>query len=124
MWVDVFSCVACDCIIHGEASLEEEESVVVEVALNIKTIDVAASIADVIPADVDHINQPVQPTYEEISMQRLPMAGSKHQVKAIEKITSSLWVASLLANINEPTTIEGDWSGRDAWMVITYRQRI
>ena len=59
-------CVVCDCIGHGEDSNEEEESEVVEVALNTEAIVEVAPITDVILADVDHVNlhiyNYVQPT--------------------------------------------------------------
>ena len=47
-------------------------------------------------------------------MHSLPMLGIKCQVKPVGKIAYVLHAASLLADINEPTTSEEEWPGRDA----------
>ena len=69
-------------VAHGDHSNEEEEeSDVVEVALNTEHIVEVAPVADVIPADVDYVD--LQTTYAEIFMQTLPMACKKYQVKQV-----------------------------------------
>ena len=104
------SCVDCDCIDLNE----KEESEVVEVASNTEPVDEVASVADVIPTDVDYVSLLVQPTYEETFMQTLPMSGRKCQVKPIRKVAYCLCTVHLLAVISQLTTIEEAWSGRDA----------
>ena len=52
-------------VAHGEDSNEEEESEVVEIALNSEHI---VPVGDIIFADVHDVNLPVQPIYEETFM--------------------------------------------------------
>ena len=108
---DQTSCVGCDCVTHGEDLKEEEES---ELAPKIEPIIMAASVADVIPVNVDHVNIPVQPTSEERFLQTLFMPATKRQLKLVGKIAYCLRPASLLVHINELTIIEEVWSGRAA----------
>ena len=101
MRVDVvWDCVGWDCVDLNE----KEESKVVEVAPDTELVDEVASVADIIPADVDHVNLLVQPTYEETFMQTLPMPSTKCQVKPIRKVAYSLCTVHLFADINQPTT--------------------
>ena len=60
------SCVGCDCVGYGEDSNVEEESKIGELAPKTESIIEVYSVADIISVDVEHINLPVQPTYEEI----------------------------------------------------------
>lgn len=106
------SCVGCDCVAQEENSSEEFfESA--EIAPDTEPNVEVAPVAEIIPTDVDNGNLPVQPTYEETFMQSLPMPGTKRQVKPVGKIAYCLRAASLLADINEPITIEEAWSGKD-----------
>ena len=58
----------CYCGAHGEDSNEEEESEVFEDQPNTELIVEVAPVEDVITAEVDHVNRPVQLTYEETLM--------------------------------------------------------
>ena len=101
-----------DCVANGDDS-NEEESNVIEVAPNSKPIVELSSVSYIIPTDVDHVNLPVQPTYEEAFMHTLPMQGTKRQVKPFEKVAYCLRATSLFAHIIEQT-FEEAWHGSDA----------
>ena len=105
-------CMGCDCIAHRE-DWNDEESKVVKVTVNTEPIVEVVPVADVIPAYIDHVSLPIQPTCEETSTQTLLIPGSKCQVKQIGKIADYLHATSLLVDINEPTTIEKAWFRRD-----------
>ena len=63
------------CGLHREDSNEEDKSEVVEVALNPEPIVEVAPIADVKPADIEHVSLPIQPTLESISLLLLSHEG-------------------------------------------------
>ena len=102
------SCVGYDCVAHGKDSNEEEESEFVEVAPNTEPYFEVPLVADDITAIVDHVNLPIQLTYEETFMQTLPMPGINRQVKLVGKITYYLPAGRI-----DPTTIEEAWYSRD-----------
>ena len=67
----------CECITHEEDSNEEEECV--EVASKTEIIVEFAPIQDVIPANVDLVALPVQPTNNEVFIQGHPILGKKRK---------------------------------------------
>ena len=79
---------------------------IVKVVLSTERIVEVAPVAEVIPIDSDHVNLPVQATYEETFMQTFPMPRTKRQVKSGEKIAYCPRAANLLADVNEPEEIQ------------------
>ena len=120
------TCIGCDCIAHEVDSNEKEESEVIEKLHQIlNQLLTISPVANVILADVDHVNLHVQPAYEEIFMQTFPLPDTMCQVKPAGKIAYYLHAASQPSDINKLKTIEEVWSGRECkWLAKSYRQRI